>query len=112
MLSVTCCWKTCPNVSATTNCCGNIPRKNECHSTIAAKSGSASQTINAIVRGRKVAGLQKHEEIAEACGYEYVDFLLLGRRTLGGAAPATAEGDSPQTVQLSWNEKRTYEESP
>ncbi len=51
---------------------------------IAEKSGSASQSINAIVRGRKVAGLQKQEEIAEACGYEYVDFLLLGRRLLQG----------------------------
>ena len=39
------------------------------------------------------AGLQKQEEIAVACGYEYVDFLLLGRRLLRGDAPATAEGE-------------------
>ncbi len=62
---------------------------------IAEKAGSASQTINAIVHGRKVAGLQKQEEIAVACGYEYVDFLLLGRRLLGGknASAPTAPTD-------------------
>lgn len=58
---------------------------------IAAKSGSASQTINAIVRGWKFAGLQKQEEISKACGYEYVEFLLLGRRMLRGSEPASAE---------------------
>ena len=39
-----------------------------------------------------MAGLQRQEEIAVACGYEYVDLLLLGRRLVGGDAPATAEG--------------------
>jgi len=47
-----------------------------------------------------VAGLQKQEEIAMACGYEYVDFLLLGRRILGGAAPATAESEMSRESAL------------
>ena len=35
-----------------------------------------------------------------ACGYEYVDFLLLGRRILGGAAPATAESEMSRESAL------------
>lgn len=51
---------------------------------IAVKTKTASQSINAIAKGRKVPGLQKQEEIAVACGYEYVEFLILGRKLLTG----------------------------
>lgn len=46
---------------------------------VAESSGTAFQTINAIVKGRHAAGPGKQEAIALACGFSFEEFLNKGR---------------------------------
>lgn len=50
-------------------------------------TGTAAQTISAFVNRKKTPGLTKQEEIAGACGYEYLEFIQFGKELLQSESP-------------------------
>ena len=67
---------------------------------IADSTGTAPQTINAIVRRRKAPGIDKQEEIANACGYTYIEFLQKGKEELEGKeSPREKKDVSPGNIE-------------
>lgn len=69
---------------------------------IADTSGIAPQTVSNIVNEVKPSGLNNQERIAQACGYELVDFLGMGRELLSGAVGE--EGMSRQEAAMAVGE--------
>ena len=70
---------------------------------IANRTGIAPQTISNIVRNGKAPGLANQEQIAEACGYAYIDFIQMGKAVEdGGLVPSatnqTVTGNENQTA--------------
>lgn len=67
---------------------------------IAESSGIAAQTISNFVRGHKSPGLDNQERIAQACGYNLIEFLTLGKNLIEGV-PETTEQNNHGAVQIS-----------
>ncbi|MDD3815792.1 MAG: helix-turn-helix transcriptional regulator [Desulfocapsaceae bacterium] len=63
---------------------------------VAERSGTAYQTINAIVWDRHTAGPGKQEAIALACGFSLVDFLNKGREIVEHGRDIKPDAGHPQ----------------
>lgn len=66
---------------------------------IADTSGIAPQTISNFVRGHKEPGLSSQERIAQACGYDLLDFLALGKTILEGSEEPQAAPDNKEDLR-------------
>jgi len=63
---------------------------------VAERSGTALQTINAIVWDKHTAGPGKQEAIALACGFSLVDFLNKGREIVEHEEDERPDAGHPQ----------------
>jgi len=63
---------------------------------VAERSGTAHQTINAIVWDRHTAGSGKQEAIALACGFSLEDFLNKGREIVEHGGDIKPDTGHPQ----------------
>lgn len=63
---------------------------------VAERSGTAYQTINAIVKGRYITSTGKQKAIALACGYSLVDFLNKGREIVEHGGDIMPDAGHPQ----------------
>jgi len=63
---------------------------------VAERSGTAYQTINAIVWDKHRAGPGKQEAIALACGFSLVDFLSKGREIVKHGGDKNPDAGQPQ----------------